>query len=286
MPAFIFINGVLFKQFKPRKLIFLMIIFILMQGFYLGYFSFVGYYPAGTNLMERLMIPCFHLWYILAFIFWCIIVFLLELIRKKTRILFCFSLIFLILGALSVRFTVLEGVSDQWMTYTRVFVFLPFFLAGFYLKDYVFKLNVTFSKRMMAIFVLLVAIISVVVLTRVGVLHNTNLFFGFNHINAFSFSGKQFLVLELYQYLVGFALIWSTYVIIPAALNRFTNVSSNVTFIYLLHPVIAVWLIQHYFTDNHLIVKFMLAMLFSLGTVILLSYLNSFIRKIESRYIK
>lgn len=262
MPAFILINGVLFKWLNYQKFLKLLGVFIVMQLFYLFYFRMAGYYTGPFNLLEKMQIPAYHLWYLVAYLAWALLIFLLILIKKYLgNVVWIITLILISVSAFAIRFLDL-GIPDQWMTYTRILVFAPFFIIGFYAKDWFKNIVVTPRVQMAAGISLLGSIVSVVWLTSMNLLP-TSLFWGFSHLKSLPYETITFVWIEGYQFMLACVMLVAVYVLVPTKTYSWTKMSKNVTAIYLWHPAIAVWLLQVDFQGYSGKYTFVLALIFT-----------------------
>lgn len=124
MPAFVFVNGV-FAKFNPRKIIVsLMIPYVFFQIIYL---LFNAYVILGNNMVSiQMTTPFWLLWYILAVIFYYVLIPFFETsnVRKQN-----------LLVGLSVVISLLAGYEETigyYLSLSRFFTFLPFFIMGYY----------------------------------------------------------------------------------------------------------------------------------------------------------
>lgn len=275
MPAFIFINGFLFKDIQIKKYFKLLIIFLLMQFFYLFYFKWIGYYNSIS--FENIFIPAFHLWYLLAFIVWSMITKSINIIKNKSNLLFTLLILLVMTASLTVRLTNIN-IHDQYLTYTRIFVFLPFFLSGYYSKNIIKSINEKTSIKIISILIIVLSIISVILFTYLGLLPKTLLFFGFSHIQSLNTSSLSFFGLEILQVIIAFAFIFSLYSLTSTKHNKFTDISSNVTFIYLVHPMIVSLLIKWDFTNYSFFFNMILSITISFIVFILLNTISKHLK--------
>lgn len=272
MPAFILINGVLFKILDYKKIVKLIGIFMFAQLFYLFYFRLVGYHSGIFNLKEKIQLPAFHLWYLVAYVAWAILVYVLIKIKKYLGyFIWIVAISIVFIAAFGIRFLDL-GIPDQWMTYTRIIVFAPFFILGYYTKDIFFKMS---AKPWMiggSLLSIIISIGSIIFLTKSHILP-TGLLYGFSHINSFHISNHDFLLLEIYQFVMAIVLLVAIYVLIPEKKYVWTNISPNVTSIYLWHPIIAVTLINVNFKVYPNLYAIALALIFTTMIVYVLNKL-------------
>lgn len=124
MPAFIFVTGY-FARFNPKKILLSLIYpYFLFQTFYL---LFQGYMIDGADTITPVYTtPYWLLWYLLVTIFYYILIPLIqwESTGVKAVILSASIIISLLAGQ--------DNTMGYYMSLSRFFCFLPFFIAGFF----------------------------------------------------------------------------------------------------------------------------------------------------------
>lgn len=125
MPAFIFLTGY-FAKFKPKKILLSLIWpYFLFQTLYRLFQAYV-IDGAGSATLQYTT-PYWILWYLLATVFYYMLIPLLQWESIAGRV--C-------IFATSVAVSLLAGLENTlgyYMTLSRFFCFLPFFVAGYYL---------------------------------------------------------------------------------------------------------------------------------------------------------
>lgn len=133
MPAFIFITGY-FAKFNSRKIVANFIYpYLLFQTLYLIFDAVVLNNGAEINLQYTT--PYWLLWYLLTIIFYYLLIPMIESDNKKIR-----TIIVLIAAIVSL----LTGFDDsigRFMSLSRFFTFLPFFIAGYYCGHRICKVD-------------------------------------------------------------------------------------------------------------------------------------------------
>lgn len=133
MPAFIFITGY-FAKFNSRKIVANFIYpYLLFQTLYLIFDAVVLNNGAEINLQYTT--PYWLLWYLLTIIFYYLLIPMIESDNKKVR-----TIIVLIAAIVSL----LAGFDDsigRFMSLSRFFTFLPFFIAGYYCGHRICKVD-------------------------------------------------------------------------------------------------------------------------------------------------
>lgn len=117
MPAFIFVSGLLFKNHKLfEKILFFAVLAVLFQ---ILYFCFESFWQHTQNWLSWLIKPYWILWYLWGMVAWSLITPLLM----KTH----YPLLIAIFASLGIG---LSPFNNYLFSIGRIFVFLPFFVAG------------------------------------------------------------------------------------------------------------------------------------------------------------
>lgn len=126
MPAFIFLSG-LFSSFKKEKIIFkLFIPYIIMQCAYMLFHNWL----TDSNTEISFTTPYWILWYIFAIIIYtCLIP-----MYNTTSVQKCFYILFF--ATMLALFAGYENTVGYYLSLSRIIVFQPFFLLGFYCKKF------------------------------------------------------------------------------------------------------------------------------------------------------
>ncbi len=155
MPAFAFLSGICSKTGDPKMTVrrFLLPYLAFQIIFYL-FLKFVIDPETAFSILK----PVRHLWYLLSVVIWKSFLPLVDTKSRKKQIVYvCISVAAaLAIGYLS-EFSTLLSIS-------RTVVFFPFFLAGFYLKEYLTQPHGTCTKDATKLFALLFLTVAVIVL--------------------------------------------------------------------------------------------------------------------------
>lgn len=131
MPAFVFISGMCCKldEHTPKKLVCNYIYpYLVFQTLYLTFDKYVLHH--GNNVAYQYTTPYWLLWYLMAMILWQLMLWLYSGIKSRKIAL-----------GISVSLALLSGFDSSigyYMSLSRTLVLFPFFLAGYYSKDYCF----------------------------------------------------------------------------------------------------------------------------------------------------
>ncbi len=124
IPAFIFITGY-FAKFNPSKILFSFIVpYVLLQILYLVFHAFVISEKSTVTL--QVTKPYWLLWYLMTVAFYYLLIPFFETRNKRKQIM--------IIAAV-VAVSLLAGFDENigyFLSLSRFFTFLPFFLTGYY----------------------------------------------------------------------------------------------------------------------------------------------------------
>ena len=125
IPAFIFITG-FFAKFNPRKILSSFILpYVLLQILYLVFHAFVIEEASSVSL--QFTKPYWLLWYLMTVTFYYLLIPFFETKDRRKQIL---------IVAAAVIISLLAGFDENigyFLSLSRFFTFLPFFLGGYYL---------------------------------------------------------------------------------------------------------------------------------------------------------
>ncbi|MDK2561927.1 acyltransferase family protein [Romboutsia sedimentorum] len=151
MPLFIFVSGLLSKNIKKSKTVFLKTLLIPYIVLNIVWYTLAYFYTGETNF--PLLYPGWTLWFLLSLFFWRIS---LKYLVKIKYILPISFLLGLIVGLVS---------NGSILSFSRTIVFLPFFLLGYYtdiekLKNISDKVNIWIAILGVTLFVALALFIA------------------------------------------------------------------------------------------------------------------------------
>ena len=126
MPAFIFVSGY-FAKYNPKKILFQLICpYVIFQFLYQLFDFYVLNTDTDKKLMFQFTTPYWILWYLLVMILYYFMIPFIDTGKKSIK--------YLILVC-SVLLSLLNGYDisiGYYLSLSRFFTFLPFFLAGYY----------------------------------------------------------------------------------------------------------------------------------------------------------
>ena len=128
MPIFVFISGY-FAKFDLKKIIKFTGIYLIWQTIYCLFDKFI--LNISTNI--QYVTPNWVLWYVMAIAIWNLLIKVFDTNSKKKAI---FIIIFAFMISIIVGFVDSIG---YWLSLSRIIVFLPYFLLGYYTKKFGFN---------------------------------------------------------------------------------------------------------------------------------------------------
>lgn len=126
MPAFVFVTGYLAKWNAPKIVRRLLVPYVILQPIYILYDYYVLH--RADELTLQWTQPYWLLWYLLACVFWYILIPFIDTDKIATQLL-------ILAGAVAIA--LLIGYDKQvgyFLTLSRTIVFAPFFITGFYCR--------------------------------------------------------------------------------------------------------------------------------------------------------
>ena len=138
MPVFIVLSGFFAKHSSEKIAFHLLYPYLLFQGLYLLYHNMV-LYPEAPELYQ-FTTPYWALWYLLAMVFYYMLIPLLN----QPKIWQC-AVVFL----LSIAASIIAGFDNEigfFLTLSRFFTFLPYFVLGYYAGRHNAALNAFLTK--------------------------------------------------------------------------------------------------------------------------------------------
>lgn len=155
MPAFVFLTGICSKPGNPKRVVTRFLLpYVVFQ---VAYFIFLRLWIDPETTFSLLK-PIRQLWYLLSVAIWKSLLPLFDTERKAKRILFVIGSVVI---ALAVGY--LKEIART-LSLSRTFIFFPFFLSGYYLKDVLTQPRGLCTKRNAKLFSGLLLAASVLVL--------------------------------------------------------------------------------------------------------------------------
>lgn len=231
MPVFIFLSGFFAKHSSEKIAFHLFYPYLLFQMLYLFYHNRV-LYPETPEVFQ-FTTPYWALWYLLAMAFYYMLIPLLG--QKK---LWQCAVVFL----LSIAVSILAGFDDNigfFLTLSRFFTFLPYFVLGYYVGQYKSRLNLFLTKPSAASICIAIVSLAAVVLVCQYLLQSevikSHMMFG-----SASYANAWYTP-QIKLQLLGIGLIWTAFFMFTLAplLNHklpiISTIGKNTLPIFLLH---------------------------------------------------
>ncbi|MGM0603842.1 MAG: acyltransferase family protein [Bacillota bacterium] len=260
MPAFIFISG-FFTNIKQKFNIYLyknikrlLVPYIIFQLFYKVFYSIIYYQPFELEINR----PFWILWFLLSLFFWRLGLYLISRLNFSKRFVF----IFFVTAALTLGFF---NEFSRLYSASRTVVFYPFFLLGYYFKQYSSKNKVIdIAKKSSYKLGILIFVIQIIIIYYF--LHNIDLeiLYGalpyqFVETKILSplFARILFLIIGFFNIFIFFSLISKNNIVISSRGARSINP-------YLLHGFIVI-MIEKYQPFYFININLRLMILFGLS---------------------
>lgn len=225
MPAFIYISGYFSKSFlekdQPIKDSFykLIIPYIVFQWGYSLYYWLIG---IEDSLSVGLLIPNWSLWFLVSLFFWRISLFLFSGIKPRIGIGLS------VLGSLFIGYIPFVGRE---LTLQRTFVFLPFFVMGYYTReDSIYLFEKSQWRRLLAV---ILPIMFLIIHHIPGL--NKYVFFGSRPYEDFLDIVELGALVRLFGLILGTIGTIGFLSLIPTNKQIFTQWGQNTLVIYLYH---------------------------------------------------
>lgn len=264
MPLFIFVTG-FFAKFSKKKIGILIFTYAIFQFLYRGLDLLL--FNNGSKLIFNYVTPYWLLWYIFTIALYTLLIPLIETDKKVDKIIII-SVVFVL--SMIVNFASNIG---YYASISRFFTFLPYFVLGYYSKDFINKIDEKTSKlstKTMVIAILSVLAILSIVLTKI----NSRMVWG-----SYSYADGEYGILyKLLLFLIACVWIGLIYFIVPNKnIKCFTLVGKNTFTVYLFHGFIVLLLKKYEFFNFDLAINTLLAFVFSI--VITYIFSNKYIAK-------
>lgn len=227
MPAFIFISGYFNKNYYQKgyllkiakKLLFPYLMFEIIYGL------FYSILDTERGFSINLIAPEWSLWFLLSLFFWCCSLLVFGKLKPSIGL------------SLSIFIACTIGYIDyigQSLSISRTFVFLPFFLAGYYTTPRFIK----YIQTKLSSFYSLVLFF--IVFGAVTINDNMNKYwvFGSESYGHFLEDPSMGFFIRLYVYGLSFMAMFAFFIIVPNIHLIVTHLGKNTLFTYLLHGFI------------------------------------------------
>lgn len=219
MPLFILISGYFSKKYNSIKQIGLkrlIEIFLLFNCIYI----ILDILTIGISF-HRLLIPSFALWYILSLIYWrlCMYIMPKEILDKPFLTISISLVISILVGFIPI---------GNEIAFQRTFVFFPFFIIGYYLRQY--NIISLIRKTNKYISIITISLIFAIVYFNLPPFYANSPFRYDSVIND--------CFIRILQLIIGTILCFCILAITPEKISIITRIGMYTLLIYLLHPPI------------------------------------------------
>lgn len=217
MPLFILVSGYFSKKQKPVNFVGCKRLIIIYLVFNTAYIT-LDVVTTGLSF-NRLLTPSFALWYILSLIYWRLVLQLLpqKWLDNPTLVIAASFLLSLLVGFIP--------IGDE-MSFQRAISFWPFFIVGYYLRQYDYIQNIrSFNKWIACVF--LIGLL-VVVYACMPTFYANQPYSSETLVCDMTTKALQLLIAAL--------LCFCILVVTPEKMGKITDVGKYTLLIYLLHP--------------------------------------------------
>lgn len=240
MPVFILLAGYFSKNFKKKgyyKKIFTKVVvpYLIFQTVYTFYYNFI--YDDQSFTLQY-VVPRWAMWFLLSLIFWKL------MLPLFARFSMWISMPVSIGLGLLVGFVDANGM-DKILSLSRMLVFFPFFLLGYYLsqhQNFLGKL-LTWKSRLVS------AVVLVVALTGSYYFLNdtsyTDMLYGTNIYNE---PGE--FMMRVLHYTISIIVSFAFMALIPTQRFLFTGIGQRSLYVYLLHGFVIKWFFTTKYAQN------------------------------------
>jgi len=232
MPAMVFISGFFAKRYitktreiKVQRVTTYLILYLAAQISVALFEKFV----LGTAIAPSLMAARSSLWFLQCLIAWYVMLPILDYFDPKA-VMIVFTLFGLLIGY--------ESGAANFLSISRVFVHLPFFMAGYYIKqEHIEKLSAhkKFKWVALAVFAVVIAICVIWPKTAIGGIITCNTPYVKIHGLKDAFPWALWWVPRLWFYLIAAALIIGFLALVPRGRAIFTGLGKETLSVYILH---------------------------------------------------
>lgn len=222
MPAFIFLAGFFAKGLGNKKYIInlskkLLLPYLVFQLLYTGYYFLIG----KEGWQKGIFDPQWSLWFLFSLFCWHILLTIFKKLPPK------FALILAVILGLGIGYF---NEIGQTLSFSRTFVFFPFFLIGFLLQ----------TKHIMLLKQRYLQISAVFILLGVAVM----IYYMPNFDSDILLASKSYTDLELISsggivrtlvYMLSAIMMASVFALVSNKHSRFTKLGTRTLYVYLLH---------------------------------------------------
>ena len=262
MPCFIFTTGY-FNKIKSWTETFkdcfkFLIMYIVVQLLFIGFTKLINV----NNYSWTLFTPYYIYWYIFSIVLWK---FIFKIFCKiNLKILFIFSLI------IGLAIGLLENIGTQ-LSLSRVFVFFPFFILGYYYRVNGLNIKNIIKNKLIALGMLIISFIIVVSNIKIIKYSWLYCFSSYSDLKVSQFNG---IIDRSFLYVVQFIIMFAVFSLIPTKKECFTTLGANTLSIYLVHGFIVKLILKLGFYNIFNIRKILLIPIITITSIFIIMILK------------
>lgn len=269
MPLMIFISG-FFAKFNKKKILNFTILYIVFQLLYTVFLK----YGLKSDVDIQLFKPEWLMWFLLVSVYYMILIPLVKVNFNNGNLKRNYIKIFVIL-TLSVLISLFIPYIKKigyYLSLSRFFAFLPYFLLGFYIRKYIeFKgENNIIKQERKLFFKVLFGILTLTSVILVILLVNVN---AYHFMGSFGYYSKYPSNPFVKLFSMFCAISWIGFLTYTLKINRklpvISRIGQNTLVIYLLHGFI-IKLLEHFNIFEKYQVNLLFILLFAISIVLLL----------------
>lgn len=232
MPAFILVSGYFAKNYLKKdvpnvnKLLGFLILYVVYKGLIWLTDSLLIGKIADFDLFSETSAP----WYLFGMFTWYMVLPVFAKFKSGVSI------------SIAVLFGLLIGFEDQFgpfLCLSRIIIFLPFFLVGYYLKEDIVQKLTLRKMRITSAIVLIICAICIV--SNLQVLKSfEGMLYGNRQYSIFSsvVSMKQAMLVRGLWYIIAFIMVFAVMSLIPRRKLKISYIGSRTLSIYIVHRII------------------------------------------------
>ena len=244
MPMFVFISGYFSKKHNEKRILELILVYILWQAIIFPLFISMTLDIPFSEYTKSLFDPRFTYWYIFSLITWKIITPYFSKLKFSLAVSITLGLF---IGYSSIK----SGLGN--FSLGRTFAFYPFYLAGYYCtKDQFYYYKSKLNK-----YIGIIAFVSLVILGVIFINSLDQLLIKEKYIHKILFFKDKYekylrnedigFIIRSILYSLQFMCIYLFTTFISSKKSIFSKIGQNTLFIYLSHAVLIKYLQKSYF---------------------------------------
>ena len=269
MPCFIFTTGY-FSKIKNWKETFkdsfkFLTIYLCVQILFIYFTKLIHIVKYNWTIITSYYVY----WYIFAMVVWKIMLKLSEKINIK--IIFIFSLI------IGLAIGLIDNVGTKF-SLSRIFVFFPFFILGYYFRINNLNIKNIIKNRYFSFSILIISFIVILLKSRLIRYSWLYCFSSYHDLNVAQFNG---ILYRCGIYIIQFILLFSVFSLIPSKKEKFTFIGSHTLSIYLIHGFIVKLILVIGFYKNFNLEKEVFIPIIAIALILIIIFSTSIINSLK-----